>query len=83
MEKQEIIWKKAEQSFVCAYDLASDIVNGKLSVNENERKRLIELLKLWITALSGMIEHASDAEMARDFQLYFEKLQKVLLLFEK
>lgn len=77
------IWKKAEQSFVCAYDLSLDVLNGKLSVTEVEKKRLAELLKLWIDALERMIEHASDVEMAKDFQTYLQKLKVAEKEFEK
>lgn len=71
------IWKKAEQSFVYAYDLALGVLNGKLSVTIAEKKRLNELLSLWIEALAGMLEHASDTEMTKDFQDYQKKLKSV------
>lgn len=81
MEKENF-WKKAEQSFVYTYDLSLDVLNGKLSVNEADKKRLNDLLNIWIDALSGMLEHASDAEMAKDFQTYLQRLKIAKKEFE-
>lgn len=78
MEKNEIVWKKAEQSFVSAYDFANEVLDGKCELSSEEEKRLLELLTLWLSALENMAEHASDVEMARDFQSYQSKLKVVI-----
>lgn len=78
MEKNELLWKKAEQSFVDAYDFAVAVMDGKQNLSQLEKERLLKLLKLWLSALENMIEHASDAEMTRDFQVYYNKLECIL-----
>ena len=80
--EQENFWKKAEQSFVCTYDLSLDVLNGKISLNEAEKERLSALLNIWIEALVGMLDLASDVEMAKDFQMYLQKLKSAKKEFE-
>lgn len=81
MERNDI-WKSSEQSFVSAYDFAKDVINGKLVLSSLEHGRLFSLLKLWINALKNMIEHTSDAEMLKDFQIYQERLIAATQEFE-
>ena len=83
MEKNEILWKKAEQSFVSVYDFAHDVLDGKIVLSASERTRLLGLLDLWIEALEKMSERASDVEMARDFSSYLGNLQSVKQRFEQ
>lgn len=81
MEKNDI-WKNAEQSFVSAYDFANDVLSEKVKISSLEQKRLCQLLKLWKSALADMSEHASDVEMAQDFQVYYDRMKCVLESFE-
>ena len=83
MEKNENLWKKAEQSFVEAYDFADDVQKEKIVLSGVETKRLFNLLGMWISALKRMLEYASDVEMAKDYQNYSVKLQLQKSQFEK
>lgn len=77
MEKKETLWKSAEQSFVNAYDFAKEVVSEKCVLSSLELYRLLKLLNLWLSALETMYEHASDVEMAKDFQIYLDKIKIV------
>lgn len=77
MSKDRIIWKRAKESFIVAYDLALDVVNAKLSLSDGELKALLKILESWIDALDVMIDDVADAEMKKDFQIYLEKMKSL------
>ncbi len=83
MELNEFIWKRAEQSFVNAYDLGESVLRENVFLSTADKERLHQILKLWIEALERMSELASDVEMARDYQTYWQGLKEILLNFEK
>lgn len=83
MEKIAIIWKKAEESFIIAHDLAAQILNRDIVLSYENYGRFYELLRFWVKNLEQMLETVSDVEMAQDFKFYLERLKQQQLEFEE
>lgn len=81
--ESKIIWKKAKQSFVFAYEFASEVLAKKIILTAQEYNRLLDQLKQWVLVLDDMIEHVSDIEMVKDSQVYRDKINVALQQLEE